>query len=664
MKSFLHITSGNIIHNNPLIMSDIQIMGEIYSTHVHSDTKFDVESLFNIAANILRRSTYIVENVVQGNQGGLEPLDNTHPPASFTPPLCILKKINSEMSCKAPGEKIAYETTLTILKKLSNNLWVEKGVLTLSAFAIEYGEFWNLSQHLPTEPLAKSLAIMKRVPQLTKTEALKKHRNEILELNNLIKATWKVIEIIIELERLNSLHDIKKVPALALALEEFPVDVFWVIITIVTIVTQIECLTTDSNSRQKLSQFGHKISIIINKLTNHVAQCTIYIDEAEYIKLLKKLFQTPTEVMEVFKVLIFRKDAPKESIYDGSTKTLVDIEVLKKKEVFLFISTLNISQEDISILIPIYDHLKETGSQYKIVWIPVVDEWTDKLRKKFDSLKSKMPWYVLHHFAPIKGIKYIKEELHFNQKPLVVVLSPQGKILHHNAFHMIQVWGVKGFPYTEDKEKSITQELKWVVSLLVDIDIQIKWEEEKFVIIYGGKDKAWIQEFTKFATALANDTNIKQAKTSIELLSLESQKPNVVNKFWTKVESLFLTKMNNNDTTDSVKQQVEKLLSYKNETGWAIVTKGSIVIAVGHGTTVSKTVSEFDKWKEVAIKKGFEHAFNEHHKKVAPSFHLCSHLEIHKVAGKIPDFVECPDCRRRMEVFITYKCCHDEDKTY
>lgn len=48
-------------------------------------------------------------------------------------------------------------------------------------------------------------------------------------------------------------------------------------------------------------------------------------DEAEYIKLLKKLFQTPTEVMEVFKVLIFRKDAPKESIYDGSTKTLVSI---------------------------------------------------------------------------------------------------------------------------------------------------------------------------------------------------------------------------------------------------------------------------------------------------------------------------------------------------
>jgi len=150
------------------------------------------------------------------------------------------------MSCKPPGEEIAYKTTLAILNKLSNYSWVAKGVLTLSAFSIEYGEFWNLSQHLPTEPLAKSLAIMKRVPQLTKPEALRKHHHAILEVNNLIKATWKVIEIILKLERLNSRHDIKKVPALALSMEEFPVDVFWVINTIVAIVTQIECLTIDS----------------------------------------------------------------------------------------------------------------------------------------------------------------------------------------------------------------------------------------------------------------------------------------------------------------------------------------------------------------------------------------------------------------------------------
>jgi hypothetical protein len=140
---------------------------------------------------------------------------------------------------------------------------------------------------------------------------------------------------------------------------------------------------------------------------------------------------------------------------------------------------------------------------------------------------------------------------------------------------------------------------------------------------------------------------------------LESQQPNVVNNFWKKVESLFVTKMH--EKTNTITQHVEKLLSYKNETGWAIVTKGSIVTSVGHGTTVLKTVSEFDKWKDVVITKGFEFAFREHHQKVSSTVHLCSHLVIPNVAGKIPDFIECPDCHRTMEVFISYKCCHNGD---
>ncbi|CAJ2628068.1 unnamed protein product [Trifolium pratense] len=251
VRTFLtkqHVLISEINDHNPLTMSDELILEEIYSTHVHSHTKFDAESLFNIAAEILKG---------KGNQGSLE-LYNAYPPAaSFTSPLCILKQINAEFQ--------------------------------------------------PTEPLAKSLAILKRVPQLTNLEALKKHHNAILELNNLIKTTLQVIDIIIELERLNSLHGFN-----GLALEQFPVYVFWVIINIVAIVTQIECLTTDSDKRQNLSQFGEKINIIISKLRNHVTQCNILIGEAEYKKTLKNLFQSPTEVMEVF---IFNKDAPQESIY-------------------------------------------------------------------------------------------------------------------------------------------------------------------------------------------------------------------------------------------------------------------------------------------------------------------------------------------------------------
>lgn len=51
--------------HNPLTMSDEQILEQIYSTHVHSDTKFDVDSLFTLVENTLRRSTHIVDNFVQ-----------------------------------------------------------------------------------------------------------------------------------------------------------------------------------------------------------------------------------------------------------------------------------------------------------------------------------------------------------------------------------------------------------------------------------------------------------------------------------------------------------------------------------------------------------------------------------------------------------------------
>ena len=41
--------------------------------------------------------------------------------------------------------------------------------------------------------------------------------------------------------------------------------------------------------------------------------------------------------------------------------------------------------------------------------------------------------------------------------------------------------------------------------------------EQKYIFFYGGKDKEWIQHFTKTATALANDATIKEAKISVEL---------------------------------------------------------------------------------------------------------------------------------------------------
>ncbi|KHN13158.1 protein SIEVE ELEMENT OCCLUSION B-like [Glycine soja] len=642
--------------HNPLTMSDEQILEQIYSTHVHSDTKFDVDSLFTLVENTLRRSTHIVDNLVQGSHASLEHIDDKIP--QFNSPLCTLKQISFEMSCKPPSEEIGHRTTLAILNKLSNYEWDAKAVLTLAAFALEYSEFWLLAQYQPTDPLAKSVAILKRVPVLAKPAALQKHRQAILEVNNLVKATLQVIEVIFELEKLTT-YDTKDVPALGLAIEQIPVDVYWAIITIVAVVTQIDCLTTDSEHKQELSHYGQKINIILSKLRKQITLCRQQIDEAEYYRKLRKLFQTPTEIMEVFKVLIFNKDAP-QPLFDGATKTKVDITVLKKKNVYLFISSLDITEEEISVLRPVYDSIK-TNDQYKIVWIPIVEEWTEQLHKKFEVLKSKMPWYVVQHSGTIAGYKYIKEEWHFKKKPMVVVLSPQGKVQHSNAFHLIQAHGTRAFPFTTLNEEQINRENDWVGPVLGGIhpSISTSIKEQKYIFFYGGNDKDWIQQFTKYVTALANDAAIKEAKISIELFCVDKEDKSLVRRFWSGIESLFVTKVHKQ--ADAVTQEVQKMLSYKNETGWSLLSKGPSVVVSGHGTTILKTVAEFEKWKEVVIKKGFAVTFKEYHQKIVGTTHRCSHLEIPNVAGKLPETIKCSDCPRVMEIFISYKCCHNEN---
>ncbi|XP_028782760.1 protein SIEVE ELEMENT OCCLUSION B [Neltuma alba] len=658
------IPGGGEGEHNPLTMSDDQILEQIISTHVHSDTRFDVGPLFSLVDNTLTRSTHIVDTVVQGSQVSLEHIDDKNTQANFSSPLCTLRQISSEMQCKPPGEQVAHKTTMSILGKLSHYEWDAKAVLTLAAFAMEYGEIWLLAQMQPNDLLAKSVAMLKRVPGLAKPASLQKHRQAIVELNTLTKSTLQVIELIFELERLSS-YDSKDVPSLVTATEQIPLDVYWAIITIVAIVTQIDCLITESEHRQELSHYGQKINIILSKLRKQIAECRQQIEVMKIYYKIRKTMQTPTETMEVLRLLIFSYDVPKP-LYDGASKTTVSIDVLRKKNVYLFISTLDITEEELSVVFKIHEAIrtKNQTDQHKIVWVPIVEEWTDQLRKKFEHLKAKMPFFVVEHFGSAAGFKYIKEEWQFKKKPMVVTMNHQGKILHHNAFHLVESWGIKAFPFTKTREEEIHHSRQWVENIVTHIhpSIPIWFKEEKYIFFYGGHDKDWVQQFTKYATAMANDALLKEKKISIEIFHVEKEDKNIFSRFWSGIESLFVTKVHKTED-DDVTKEVQKMLSYKNETGWALLSKGSEVILTGHGTTVLKTVAEYEKWKELVKSKGFEGSFRDYHEKAVRLLHRCSHLEIPNVAGKLPERIRCPECPKTMEIFITYKCCHEEATT-
>nr|POE60461.1 protein sieve element occlusion b [Quercus suber] len=545
-----------------LTMSDHDIMNHIYATHVHGDEKFDVESLFVLVENILQRATLIVDHVALGTQVHLESLEDKTPKANFNPPLCTLKKISSEMQCKTPGEEIAHKTTMSILNKLSSYSWDAKAVITLAAFALEYGDFWLLAQLHPSDQLAKSIGILKRVPVILRRPGLQKHRRALVELNNLIKATLEVIECIFELEKL-SIYDTRDVPALLIAMDRIPVDVYWAIITVVACSTKMCGLTNEEDQVQELSHFAQKLNIVLSILKKQIQLCKQQIEDLEAHRKIKKLLQTPNEIMEVFKELIYAKNNL-QLLIDGSTQKTVSIEVLQKKNILLFISGVDISTDEISILKPIYDAIRKE-EQYKIVWIPIVDQWNDNTREKFEMLKSKMPWYVVQYFSPIAGIRFIKEEWHFKNKPIIVVMNPKGKVECPNAIHMIRI------------------------------------KEEKYIFIYGGKDKEWIQQFTKSANALVNDPVIKNARASIELLCVgKSNKGeddhSILGHFWNRIDSFFFSKTQRKSEPDPVTHEIQKLLSYKNESGWAVLSKGSRVVVSGHGTSFLKVLEHSQQW--------------------------------------------------------------------
>ncbi|XP_057948275.1 protein SIEVE ELEMENT OCCLUSION B-like [Malania oleifera] len=659
-----------------LTLSDEKILEQIYTTHVHGDDKFDVDSLFVVVENTLKHATHIVDNYVQGGgqsstHGVLRDLlqgaqaiveqqtDERAPKASFSPPLCTLKQIACELQCKPPGEDIAHKTTLAILNKLSNYSWEAKAVLTLAAFALDYGEFWFLAQSQSSDQLAKSLAVLRRVPVITKPAALQKHKKALIELNSLIRDTLEVIESIFELEKLTS-YDPKDIPALAGIMDHVPVHVYRAIITVVSCATQVTCLVCDDGKTQVLSPYAQGLHYVLTKLKTQLMICKRQLEEAETHRRLRKFFQTPTEIMVVFQSLIFGKDDA-QLLFDGSSRSMVKIDVLRRKNVLLFISTLDITDEEIQLLRPVHDELKKEN-QYKIVWVPIVDQWMDELRKKFEMVRGKMPWYAVQHFSPIAGVRYVKEEWHFKTKPIIVVVNPQGKVECSDATHMIRVWGMKAFPFTVAMEATLSGGRDWLAYIASDIHPSITTliKEKKFIFFYGGTDSDWITQFTAKANALAADALIKEQKISIELVLVgkggKGDHSTILTRFWDGIESMFLTKVIGKP--DDVTREVQKLLSYRSESGWAVLSKGSAVVFSGHGTTVLKALDEFEKWKVFIKEKGFEVSLKEHHEKVVRTMHRCSRLDVRAAPGKVPEVVQCPDCPRKMEMIISYKCCH------
>lgn len=151
--------------------------------------------------------------------------------------------------------------------------------------------------------------------------------------------------------------------------------------------------------------------------------------------------------------------------------------MLKRKVVILFLSDLNVAQEnEYMIADQMYSEKRQfptrPESQYEIVWVPIEDNWTEAKYQQFETLRNGMEWYSVYHPSVVSPtvIRYIRKQDKWNfvKKPLLVVMDPQGKIVHTNAVHMMCVFGSAAYPFTNNRERLLWEEEKWRIELLAD----------------------------------------------------------------------------------------------------------------------------------------------------------------------------------------------------
>ncbi|KAL5574204.1 hypothetical protein UlMin_023801 [Ulmus minor] len=657
---------GGMEINDLFNMTDEQITNKIYATHVHAKKKFDEDSLFLVVENVLKHSLQIADKLAQGSNVLVDKKDeiSTSDSNFIDVPFRMIKEIGCNLSCKAPDERIIYKTTLAILEKLSECTWEAKAVVTLAAFALEFGDFWHFAQatQLKTsDQLTNSLGILKGVPAFL-TPSEEKRRQEVLNLNKLINTTMDIIKILDKFEKHGDRQDI---PSLCSANKQIPIHVFWAIVTIIACSTKISILTSDQPDKHfDLYHYTNKVNSISKDLIEKLSYCNKELEVAMDYGRIKKLFGTSTEIMESFKALInFTEDSLLPLIIDGFTSQKVQIDVLKKKNVFTFISSLEISETEISFLKAVHEKTKK-DDLYTIVWIPIVEKWTTELKKKFEATLTsyKMPWYVVPSIdLSVAGIKFIKEDWHFNGKPILVALNSTSGLENENAFHHIYSYGMEAYPF-DGKKIALLDESKWIRSAVEGIHPSlVTWfEEERHIFFYGGKDNEWIEKFKRKANTFVTsvDPFLKDLKMVVVCVGSGKEGPNIQGKFWNAIEHLFMTKVNK--PLNPITKEIYKLFSYKEESGWGVLCKGSSVKITGHGIAFLKVLEEFDEWEQDAYQKGFAESFkNKYHAKVNETVHRCTHIDVTIVdTGIIPKFLNCPECDGSMERVTRFECCH------
>ncbi|XP_057847960.2 putative disease resistance protein At4g19050 [Cryptomeria japonica] len=194
-----------------------------------------------------------------------------------------------------------------------------------------------------------------------------------------------------------------------------------------------------------------------------------------------------------------------------SNSKQVSIDSLQDKMVLFLISKLQIFPTEFCALKEMY--IETCGShQFEIVWMPIVDPYHDTWGPYVRTMEN-MPWPAMGDPWSIEPavLKFVKEDLNFQNSALLIVVDDKGKISNHNFKETIERWGVEAYPFTYEKldklRKAQLDELKAKSSVEAlfknfDCSLQVKksFHQGQQICLYGG-DPMQIVDFTQTLTS-------------------------------------------------------------------------------------------------------------------------------------------------------------------
>ncbi|KAJ4729343.1 protein SIEVE ELEMENT OCCLUSION B-like [Melia azedarach] len=373
------------------------MLKQIQSTHVPDGREIDVKPLLQIIEDIFKRAVPSVNAISGlGTQPMVEALEDKTYQSSFLGMLealaYLIDRISCEITCKCSGGGDAHATAMAILNMLTSYSWDAKMALALGAFAVTYGEFWLVAQSYTSNQLAKAVAILKQLPEILEHASMLKPQFDAIK--NLIKAMVDISKCVFEFKQLPSRYITTDFDAISSANAHIPVAVYWTVRSISACAAQLTGLTLLGREHMVSTTEAWELSSLASKFGSIHSHSTV-----EALHNTRNLFEmVHIDNMRVLKALICQKD-DLLPLVDGATERRVNLDVLRRKNVLLLISDLDILQEELSILEQIYTESRQYPtrheSQYEVVWLPVIDPaipWTDTKQKQFDSLQAAMPW--------------------------------------------------------------------------------------------------------------------------------------------------------------------------------------------------------------------------------------------------------------------------------